>query len=180
MLSILRIAKIMTAIDLAAALRGLKFDEERLIDVHTKAHMRFFVSSETERNEGLLRTYFPAAAAPPAFPADVDRAAWASLMRDISTAVDGILASYLAPALHCNSYLEWLAQDIEWEENKYDLPPDTPHPSNILRRASAAAYGASTLVALKSALDRLLLILHYFYAGIAPHTTWGHCNEKGK
>jgi hypothetical protein len=170
----------MTAIDLAAALRGLKFDEERLIDVHAKARMRFFLCSETERNDGLLRMYFPAGAVPPALPQGDDCAAWVALLQDISTDVDGILASYLAPALHCNNYLEWLAQDIEWEEKKYDLSPDTPHPSNILRRASAAAYGASTLVALKSALDRLMLVLHYFYAGIARHTTWGHCSENGK
>jgi hypothetical protein len=170
----------MSAIDVATSLRGLKFDEERLIDVHVRARMRFFLCSDAERNEGIMPLYFPAGAVPPELPGGAERAAWVTLLQDISVDVDGIIASYLAPALHCNNYLEWLAQDIEWEEKKYDSAPDTPHPSNILRRASAAAYGASTLVALKSALDRLILVLHYFYSGIARHTTWGHCNEKGK
>ena len=170
----------MSAIDLAVALRDSKFDEEHLIGVHAKARMRFFLHSDRERNEGLLGMYFPGGATPPPLPDGPDRAAWIDLLQDIYTTVDGILASYLAPALHCNNYLEWLAQDIEWEEKKYDLAPDTLHPSNILRRASAAAYGASTLVALKSALDRLVQVFHYFYSGIAPHTTWGRCDKNGK
>jgi hypothetical protein len=122
--------------------------------------------------------YFPKNVSPPSLPSDADPKAWTNLYEDLSTAVDSIAASYLAPALQLNNYLESSATDVEAEELRH-VNPDIELPSNVLRRVSTNAYAASVLLAVKSALDRLVRILAFYYPGIAGHTTWGRYDKKG-
>ncbi len=36
------------------------------------------------------------------------------------------------------------------------------------------------MLAIKGALDRIVRVLHFYYPGIASHTTWGRYDSKGK
>lgn len=153
---------------------------EAVLDSHARAKMRFFVCAPNHAFPGSSAQWFPPGNLPPQLPLDTDNQAWTELYENIATEVDGIQASYLAPALHFNNYLESLAIDIEMEETKHDLAEDAPRPCNTLRRLSVDAYATSVLLAIKSGLDRLVRILSFYYPGIARHTTWGRFDKKGK
>jgi hypothetical protein len=168
----------MDSVELAKHIRGRRWDLEKLLDAHGQAKMRFFVSAPAHAIEG-SESWFPAGVSPPTLPEDADDAFWTNLYENISTAVDSIRSSYLAPGLQLNNYLESTATDLEWEETKYDLAVDAPRPSNMLRRVRPDVYAASVLLAIKSGLDRLVRIFSFYFKGIAPHTTWGRYRADG-
>lgn len=169
----------MTNLEIASQIRSLKPDLEAVLHSHGKAKMRFFVCrSDFQDDSGA--PWFPKGFAPPAIPPGTDEELWNRTYDDVTCAVDALLTSYLAPALHLDNYLEWQAIDIEWDDVKHDLPEDAPRPSNILRRATAGAYAMSILIAIKSALDRFVRIFSFYYKGFAGHTTWGRYDKKGK
>jgi len=169
----------MNAVELANAIRDRSLDIEKLLDAHGQAKMRFFMSAPGRATEGAER-WFPAGVCPPPLPGDANDASWTNLYEDICTAVDSICSSYMAPGLQLNNYLESAATDLEWDDTKYDLAPEAPRPSNILRRVRTDVYAASVLLAVKSGLDRLVRICSFYFKGVAPHSTWGRYNPRGK
>lgn len=166
----------MDCTDAAAEIRVLKLDLEGKIDNHNCAKSRFFVTGFPEFYRPDIIDYFPQGTKPPQVAQGEEE--WLEVIKEITVKVDLFLSSYLAPALHLNEYLERLASDVEWDEIKHLQSEDDPRPSNILRRISAEVFATSVLVAVKTALDRLLRILSYYYPGIAPHATWGRLKPK--
>jgi hypothetical protein len=167
------------ATQIAKDIRSHKMDLEGILDAVNLAKMRFFMSAPSRR-EHARDDWFPSALAPPELSCDIDEAKWDDLYVDISCAVDLMASSYLAPALHFNSYLEALALDVEWDEIKYDLAQDASRPSNMLRRLTTDVQAASVLLAVKSALDKLMPIMWFYYPGIQKHLTWGRYGNNGK
>ena len=168
------------AAELAAQIRAEQVNLEEVLDNHASAKMRFFISSPDQRKEGSFKLYFPEGMCPPLVTDDLNSSNSSELFLEISVAVDSNRASYVAPALQFNQYLEWLAVDIEWDEKKWLTEEDTPRPSNVLRRVSAEVYAHATLLSIKAGLDRFVRILSFYYPGIAGHTTWGRYGENGK
>lgn len=96
-----------------------------------------------------------------------------------SACVDAMRTSYLAPAIQFNYYLDWLLFDHECERGLHLVDYCENRPSNIARRAHFEAFAHSVLIALKSALDRLVSVVGQYVGGISGHMTWGRI-KKGK
>jgi hypothetical protein len=95
----------------------------------------------------------------------------------VSTCVDAMRTSYLAPAIQFNYYLDWLLFDHECESGLHPVDYFENRPSNIARRAHFEAFAHSVLIALKSALDRLVSVMGYYVHGISGHMTWGRIKD---
>ena len=168
----------MSAREIADQIKARKRDLEKLLNSIEHAKMRFFVSQPDEYSAKLRSSLFCDFKPPVISCNDMTSDHVSTVFTDISTDVDGMKASYLAPGLHLNQYLEALASDVEWDEVKYDIEERESRPSNVLRRVSVEVHAHAVLVSLKSALDRLVRVFAH-YVGVSPHTTWGRYDEKG-
>ena len=139
--------------ELAKDVRGLKLDPEMLLDIIETARMRFYLLYD--QSFSFEEAYI-----------------------DISCEIESIVSSLLAPCLQLNNYLDCSAADIEWDEIKFNVEDISGYPSGKLRRVSTDVYGTSVLISIKSALDRLVRILSYYYPGISSHTTWGRYKDS--
>lgn len=167
-------------LEVAERIRELKLDPEVQLDRIGRAKMMFFVLAPGAESESLLPLYFKGDREPPTISTTIDNEIVTEVYEDISTDIDSITSSYLAPCLQLNNYLESSAMDVELDEIKFNIDTRQYYPSSKLRRVSTDVYGASVLISIKSGLDRLVSILSYFYPGISDHTTWGRYKENKK
>ena len=168
---------------IAEEVRKLKLNPEILLDKISDIKQNFFLLSEINKNNefnsqysSFLRNGYEA----PIVSTKICDTIIKEVFQDISCDVDSITSSLLSPCLHLNNYLECSASDIEWDEIKYTIEDKDEYPSSKLRRISTDIYGVSILISIKSALDRLVRILSYYYPGISSHTTWGRYKENQK
>lgn len=157
----------------AAEIRSHKRNVDEDISRISESKMRFFLQSQKYSFDGKC-TAGKEPSASNVSSSELD------IFESISVAVDTIRPSYAAPAMHLNSYLECQAVDIEWDVTKHMLPIDAERMSMGLRSVSIEVYWSAVMLAIKGALDRLVRALHFFYPGIAAHTTWGRYDAKGK
>lgn len=98
---------------------------------------------------------------------------------DLVTIINSMSPSYLAPAYHYNNYIDKLLSDITWDDEKYNIPEEE-WVSGFLRRNAYQIEIQAALLAVKSALDRMVSVFSYYYKGFGPYTTFGGVNDKGK
>ena len=162
-----------------------KIDVEAAIDAVFLAKMRFFVRSPTDEPAGAdVQRHFPPGTELTPIPDVISGDAWPwgpcdDPFVDASVSVDAARASYLAPGIHLNYYLDWLLFDLECEEGLHSVFEYEDRPSNVARRSYFETFAHSTLIALKSALDRLVSLVGHYVSGISPHMTWGRI-KNGK
>ncbi len=156
-----------------------KIDVEDIISEIHDAKMRAFVRSPLSDAAQLIPRYFPESIALTPIP-DVfsgESWPWSDLEDDpfanVAVAVDLLRASYVAPAIHLNFYHDWLFFDLEVEQGMHPKYEYEDRPSNIARRSHFEAFAHSTLVSLKSALDRLVSVFAHYVDGVQSHMTWG-------
>jgi hypothetical protein len=160
-----------------------KADVEAIIEAISLARMRFFVRSPLIGSTDVeVQRYFPAATMLTPVPDDLAGDAWPwdhwdDPFLDASASVDAARASYLAPGIHLNYYLDWLLFDVECEEGSHSVFEYEDRPSNIARRSHFEAFAHSILIALKSALDRLVAVVGRYVSGVSPHMTWGRIKD---
>lgn len=169
---------------ISATRSPLKVDLEERIGAFGWNKMRFFVSSPLNDCADLIPLYFPQGSTPPSLSDVPALSPWPwDLMSDpfveVSSRVDAMRASYLAPAIHLNAYIDWMTFDTECELGLHSVMDNENRPSNVARRAYIEGFVHSALISLKSGLDRLISVLACYYPGIASHTTWGRI-EAGK
>lgn len=157
-----------------------RIDVEEIISAFDRAKMRFFIrgTPDTRTVQELVNLYFPDNTQLTPVPVELQGKAWPWELWDdpfveASCSLDAARASYLAPAVHWNHYLDWLLFDFECEAGDYREQDYEDRPSNIARRSYFEVFAHSVLIALKSALDRLVGVIAHYVAGISPHMTWG-------
>jgi len=94
---------------------------------------------------------------------------------DLLTIVDCMSPSYLAPAYHYNNYVNALLLDVLWDEQKINMP-EGGWITGFQRRNICQIEAQALLLAIKTALDRMVSIFSYYYKGITPYTTFGRIN----
>lgn len=105
--------------------------------------------------------------------------------KKLNEEIDATGASFFSPALHLNHYLNWMIEMgvDELEINTPPTPESSRSPSLHLQSTLGATYATSILISIKSALDKLVRVLHFYYPGIASHTIWGrwkkNCDASG-
>ncbi|NWE47309.1 hypothetical protein [Pseudomonas gingeri] len=156
-----------------------RIDIEDAISRIYDAKMRLFVRSPLSGATELISHYFPADVILAPIPDAISGESWpwSDLEHDpfanVSVVVDLLRASYLAPAIHLNLYHDWLFFDYEVDQGMHPKLEYEDRPSNIARRLHFETFAHSTLVSLKSALDRLVSVFTHYIDGIQPHMTWG-------
>jgi hypothetical protein len=156
-----------------------KIDVEDVISEIYNAKMRVFIRSPLSDAAQLIPCYFPENIALMPIPDVISGESWpwSDLENDpfanVSGAVDLLRASYVAPAIHLNLYHDWLFFDLEVEQGMHPKYEYEDRPSNIARRSHFEAFAHSTLVSLKSALDRLVSVFAHYLDGVQSHMTWG-------
>ncbi len=98
---------------------------------------------------------------------------------DLSTIMNEMLVSIIAPAYHFNTYIKNVIKDITWEDYKYSVN-ETEWISSTIRRAKYQADAHSIFLSIKMALDRLVAIFTYYYKGLSSSTTFGRYKDSGK
>jgi hypothetical protein len=98
---------------------------------------------------------------------------------DLSTLINEMIASFIAPAYHLNSYIKNLLKDLTWDDEKFSLD-ENDCKSGIIRRAKYQADAQSIFLSIKMCLDRLVAIFTYYYKGISSSTTFGRYKDSGK
>lgn len=175
----------MKPISIRFATAAQKIDVDASIDAISLAKMRFFIRSPSN---GTIceepQRYFPPSTQLTPLPDDLPGMSWQWGQLDdpffeVSASVEAARASYLAPGIHLNLYLDWLLFDLECEEGLHPVYEYENRPSNIVRRSHFEVFAHSVLIALKSALDRLVSILGHYVGGVSPHMTWGRI-KNGK
>lgn len=169
-----------------AAKSPLKIDLEERITAAGLNKMRFFLRSPLNAvdNDKLSLDYFPEGCSLSAVPDAPALSPWPWTLFDdpfveVSTQVDALRASYLAPCVHLNMYVDWLVFDQECERGLHDPAWNEGRPSNIARRSHLEVAVHSILISIKSGLDRLISVAALYLPGVAPHMTWGRI-EDGK
>jgi len=154
-----------------------KFDLESVLNVHcghfAKFSMKMF--SEDSRNSDDLQQFGTDSCSGSAPFAET----WYDARSDVITVINALEPSFIAPAWHYNSYIDHLLRDLFWQDFKSRIPPED-RPSNIMRRLSFQVPAQSVLLAVKSGLDRLVLLLSYYYRGFSPNTTFGRIKNDGR
>lgn len=85
---------------------------------------------------------------------------------DVSILISSMEPSFMAPAFHYNQYVDHFVNDLQWNpDQKYFYE----EPNKIKYRIEIQAL----VVSVKVGLDRLVSVLHYYYKGFSPSTTWG-------
>jgi hypothetical protein len=162
-----------------------KIDIESRIDAILTAKMCFFVRSPlSNATVSFMEGHFPDLAMLMPLPQELLGKPWPwelidDPFLDVSAMVEAARASYLAPGIHFNHYLDWLLFDIECEQGLHPVDVNEARPSNIVRRTHFEVFAHSVLIALKSGLDRLASLVGHYVAGVASHMTWGRI-EEGK
>ncbi|WP_437481873.1 hypothetical protein WME75_39735 [Sorangium sp. So ce1014] len=166
----------------------LKLSLEERIDQAETNKMRFFVRSPLEPNDlQIVHAYFPPDQCPPALPDSPALSPWpwglsSDPFVEVSTAVHAMRASYLAPCVHLNMYVDWMIFDAECENgmhSPFEYDEGEERPSNVARRTYMEVCVHAILISLKSALDRLVSVVAHYMPGIGPYMTWGRI-ENGK
>ena len=98
---------------------------------------------------------------------------------DLVTIINSMSPTYLAPAYHYNNYVDKLLFDTVWDDEKYNMIEENLI-SGFLRRNAYQIEIQALLLSIKSALDRMVSILSYYYKGFGPYTTFGRVNDSGK
>jgi hypothetical protein len=98
---------------------------------------------------------------------------------DLTTIINEMLPSYLAPAYHYNNYIDAIMTDITWDDIKYDTQEEE-WISNIRRRANFQIEIQALLLSIKTGLDRLVSIFSYYYRGFSLDTTFGRIKDNDK
>lgn len=162
-----------------------KIDVEASISAISLAKMRFFIRSPSNDSiSAVIQYYFPASTPLTPLPEAVSGGSWPwgewdDPFIEVSACVDLARAAYLAPGIHLNHYLDWLLFDLECEEGLHPVHEYEDRPSNVARRSHFEVFAHSVLIALKSALDRLVSVLGHYVVGVSPHMTWGRI-KNGK
>lgn len=160
-----------------------RIDIEDAITQIYDAKMRIFIRSPLSDSTQLTQYYFPADMILAPIPDAISGDAWPwpklddDPFIDASVAVDLLRASYIAPAIHLNFYFDWLFFDLEVEQGMHSKFEYEDRPSNIARRSYFEAFAHSTLISLKSALDRLVSVFAHYLDGVKSHMTWGRIKE---
>ena len=95
---------------------------------------------------------------------------------DLLTIINCMSPSYLAPAYHYNNYVDALLLDVLWDDEKFNIPEED-WASGFQRRNIYQIEIQALLLAIKTALDRMVSIFSYYYKGIYPYTTFGRIND---
>ncbi|MDH1260739.1 hypothetical protein N5C62_23995 [Pseudomonas atacamensis] len=90
-------------------------------------------------------------------------------------------SSFLSPAMHLNHYLDWMIEmgidDFSGTWSSSEKPKTGP--SLHLQSSMGSVYATSILISIKSALDKLVRVLQFYFSGISSHTTWGKYGKGG-
>lgn len=97
---------------------------------------------------------------------------------DLITIIDSMLPAYIAPFYHYNNYIDSFIKDFLWDDVKYSIPENEERDSNILRRLKYQIEIQAIFISIKTQLDRLILLMCYFYTGINYNTTFGRYREN--
>ena len=150
---------------------AMKFDLETVLDIHANLFVQLskntFSDAEDTREE------------PESLSGHSFAATLASAKADVITVLKLLEPSFIAPAWQYNLYLDGFVRELMWDDIKYDLPLGG-RPSNIMRRLAYQVPAQSLLVAIKSGLDRFVILLSYYYRGFSPNTTFGRIGLNGK
>jgi len=98
---------------------------------------------------------------------------------DLSTIMNEMVVSFIAPAYYFNTYIKNLIKDLTWDEYKYSIN-EVEWISGIIRRSKYQADAHSVFLSIKMALDRLVVVFTYYYNGLSPSTTFGRYKDSGK
>lgn len=165
------------------AAAAARVDIEAVIDAIGIAKMRFFVRSpSTQINVDIIKYYFPNQSVLTPLPDDLSGKLWdwgkgGDPFIDVSSSVDAARSSYLSPAIHLNYYLDWLLFDQECEQGSHPKLDNPNRPSDVSRRGHFEVFAHSVLIAIKSALDRLVSIIGHYISGVSPRMTWGRIKD---
>jgi hypothetical protein len=150
---------------------AMKFDLETVLEIHGQLFVQLSINTFSKPGDTQEE---PQGLSGRSIAATQD-----SANLDIITILKLLEPSFIAPAWQYNLYLDGFARELVWDEIKYSLPPEG-RPSNIMRRLAYQVPAQSLLVAIKSGLDRLVILLSYYYRGFSPKTTFGRIVLDGK
>ena len=158
---------------------AMKFDLGTVLNIHAQLFVQlsirtFSESEDTSEKESEDTSEEPQGLSGSSFTTTLD-----SAKADVITILKLLEPSFIAPAWQYNLYLDGFARDLVWNDVKDSMPPEG-RPTNIMRRLAYQVPAQSLLVAIKSGLDRLVILLSYYYRGFSPKTTFGRVGLDGK